>query len=60
MDFFELATRTYDRAMCVRDGHDWVRIRARLGGTVVIRTQCYRCRTVQRVEAAWNDVGSVA
>jgi hypothetical protein len=41
--------------MCVRDGHDWVRVRARLGDVVVVRTQCYRCRTVQRVEGAWRD-----
>ena len=60
MLLLQLASRAYDRAMCVRDGHDWVRVRARLGDMIVVRTQCYRCRTVRRVEGAWRDVRRAA
>jgi hypothetical protein len=49
------AWRLYDRAMCLRDGHDWVRVRARLGDTIVVRSQCYRCGIVDRVEGAWRE-----
>jgi hypothetical protein len=54
MPFREYATHLCDRLMCVRDGHDWVRVRAKLGATVVVRSQCYRCGSVGRVDGAWH------
>ena len=59
MLLLQLASRVWDRAMCVRDGHDWVRVRAKLGDTVVVRSQCYRCGTVGHVEGAWKELGTV-
>jgi hypothetical protein len=55
----DYATHLCDRLMCVRDGHEWIRVRAKLGETVVVRSQCYRCGTVGHVEGAWKELGNV-